>query len=432
MDPATLKRLEQAGVVRDEGRIRVIDASQLNLPVQPRAGQERRTPIRGRTARIPRNAEPQAPPEPMPVPKSPDLPEALSKREILIEQKKKEFSMNEKDVPKGVGLDIGTSFLVAGRFAADGKIHFKTFRDCFLELEPKTAINKKFIQKGLDDREAPYVEKDDKFYVLGEQAFLMANERHVNTRRPMAKGVIAPAEREALPILKEIIRLLVGAPAVPNEKLVFSVPAKPVDAPFDQLFHQDILRSYIKGLGFDAQPMNEAEALAYSELLDEGLTGISISCGAGMMNVAVLSAGDPVVTFSVSKSGDYIDECAARATNMTNSLVQQEKESPELDLLNPDPNNQIHQAISIYYGNLLVYTLEQIAYDLNRSPKLPKFRTPIPLVVAGGTSLPKGFIGKFKQALAAVQMPVKISEVRHASDPLHSVSNGLTLAASME
>ena len=288
------------------------------------------------------------------------------------------------------------------------------------------------MKKGLDDRKAPYIEKDGTFYVLGEDAFLMANERHVNTRRPMHRGVLAPQEKEAFPILKELINRLVGEPRQKNERLVFSVPGKPIDAEFDQLFHQDMIRSFIAGLGYNAVPMNEAEALAYSELIEEGLTGIAVSCGAGMMNVAVLSAGDSVVSFSTSKSGDWVDQQAAVATNNTHSIVQQEKESPELDLMSPDPNNQIHQAISIYYGNLLVYTLEQIAYDLSRSKALPKFKDPIPLVVGGGTSLPRGFIDKFEQALNAVDMPVKVSEVRHAEDPLHAVSNGLTLAATME
>ena len=340
--------------------------------------------------------------------------------------------MTDEQVPQGVGLDVGTSFLVTGKFGNDGKVNFTTFRDCFLELEPKTSINKKFIQKGLDDRKAPYVEKDGKFYVLGEQAFLMANERHVNTRRPMHRGVLSPKEKEAMPILREIIKRLVGEPRVENERLVFSVPGKPIDAEFDQLFHQDVLRSFISSLGYDAHPMNEAEALGYSELLEEGLTGITISCGAGMMNVAVLSAGDPVVTFSTAKSGDWVDKQAAIATNLTHSIVQQEKEGAELDLMSPDPNNQVHQAITIYYGNLIVYTLEQIAYDLARSPSLPKFKDPVPLIVAGGTSLPKGFVQKFEQALNAVDMPVNIREVRQASDPLHAVANGLTLAASME
>lgn len=433
VDEKKLRELVDKGIVAtDEQGLRVIDASRLDGPIR-----FRQLPLPDKRRQV--GKEQPASPPPVIEEESPEeqerkrlLPPDMRQRELLNKQFQKEFIMNEEQIPQGVGLDIGTSFLVAGRFGNDGKVRFKTFRDCFLELEPKTPINKKFIQKGLDDRKAPYVEKDGKFFVLGEEAFLMANERHINTRRPMHRGVLSPKEKEAMPILREIIKRLVGEPKAENERLVFSVPGKPIDAEFDQLFHQDVLRSFIKSLGYDAQPMNEAEALAYSELLEEGLTGIAISCGAGMMNVAVLSSGDPVVTFSTSKSGDWVDSQAAIATNMTNSIVQQEKESPELDLMNPDPNNQVHQAISIYYGNLIVYTLEQIAYDLSRSPSLPKFKDPVPLVVAGGTSLPKGFVQKFEQALGAVNMPIAVREVRQAADPLHAVSNGLTLAASME
>ena len=441
VDEKTLRDLHEKGVVSsDENGIRVINAQKLREHPQHRvSSQDDRRQIRAqrkgeaKTLPIPKEkAEPVQIVEEEAASKKTLLPPDLKKQEHLSKHfEKKEFVMADADIPKGVGLDVGTSFLVAGRFGKDGKIRFKKMRDCFLELEPKSAINKKFIQKGLDDRKAPYLEKNDKFYVLGEEAFLMANERHVNTRRPMHRGVLSPAEKEAFPILKELLSRIVGAPAVENERLVFSVPAKPIDADFDQLFHQDMLSSFLKGLGFDAHAMNEAEALAYSELLDEGLTGVVLSAGAGMMNVAVLSAGDPVVTFSTSKSGDWVDAQAAIATNMTNSIIQQEKESPELDLMHPEPGNQIHAAISVYYGNLLVYTLQQIAYDLSRSPALPKFKDPIPFVVAGGTSLPKGFLEKFEQALGAVEMPVRISGVRHASDPLHSVANGLVLAATM-
>jgi hypothetical protein len=441
-DPRT-RELEEKGIVKtgDDG-IRTIDASRLQGSVRSRpqeAVDERRNVGKQRRKKKNRNKNrnPAPPPEPEEeeeaevVIKEPTFqpPDDIQKREIL---KKKEFTMADEDVPKGVGLDVGTSFLVAGRFGNDGKIGFKKMRDCFIQLEPKTPINAKFIKKGIEDRNAPYIEKDGSFYVLGEESFLMANERHITTRRPMHRGVLAPSETEAFPILQELIKRLVGTPKVKGETLIFSVPAKPIDAEFDQLFHQDMIKSFIDSLGFSAQAMNEAEALAYSELLDEGLTGVAVSCGAGMMNVAVLSAGDPVVTFSTSKSGDWVDQQAATATNMTASIIQQEKEHPDLDLMNPEPGNQIQAAISVYYGNLLVYTLENIAHDLAKSPALPKFKDPVPLVVAGGTSLPRGFIQKFEQALGAVDMPINISEVRHAADPLHAVSNGLTLAASME
>lgn len=433
-----IRELEQKGIVKvGKDGLRTIDASRLQGPVRFRSNNDDPRRLVGKKRHQQKPKPPPSPPEREEEPEEPVgpktlLPQEMRQREILSQRFKKEFTMVEEDIPKGVGLDVGTSFLVAGRFQNDGQIHFKKMRDCFIQLEPKTSINSKFIKKGLDDRKAPYIEKDGSFYVLGEEAFVMANERHITTRRPMHRGVLSPQEKEAFPILQELISRLVGEPRSKNEKLIFSVPAKPIDAEFDQLFHQDMLRSFINSLGYDAHPMNEAEALAYSELLDEGLTGIAVSCGAGMMNVAVLSAGDPVVTFSTSRSGDWVDQQAATATNMTASIIQQEKEDPDLDLMSPEPGNQVQAAIAVYYGNLLVYTLENIAHDLRSSPQLPKFKDPIPLVVAGGTSLPKGFISKFEQALGAVDMPVEVSEVRHASNPLYAVSNGLTLAASME
>lgn len=429
VDQKKLHELTKDGVVKTEDGIRVIDASKLDGSARMRPVPEKRKPRKS-----------VAPPPP-PVIESEEevveepkvlLPSDLQKRESLNAQFKKEFIMSEENVPKGVGLDVGTSFLVSGRFNQNGTVDFKKVRDCFLHIPFKSPINQKMIQRGLDDRHVPYIAQPDGFYVLGEDAFIMANERHQETRRPMNRGVLSPKEKAAFPILKELISLVIGEPKHEGERLVFSVPAKPIDAQFDQVFHQDMLRSFIASKGYEAVPMNEAEALAYSELLEEGLTGIAISCGAGMMNVVVMSSGDPVVAFSTSRSGDWIDEQAAIATDMTRALVQQEKESPELDLMTPDPQNQIHQAISVYYGNLLVYTLENVAHDLARSPALPKFKAPIPLVVGGGTSLPRGFLDKFKQALGAVDMPVGISEVRHASDPLHAVAHGLTLAASME
>lgn len=427
VDQKQLHELIDKGIVStDSEGLRTIDASKLNGPIRFRKISSIRVIEPDITSQVILNEKKSE------VKKKRLLTTELQKRKLLNQQFEKEFIMSDQQVPLGIGLDIGTSFLVTGKFSNDGKVHFTTFRDCFLELEPKTTINKKFIQKGLDDRSAPYIEKDDKFFVLGEEAFLMANERHVNTRRPMHRGVLSPKEREAMPILREIIKRLLGKPRIENERLVFSVPGKPIDAEFDQLFHQDVLKSFISSLGFDVYPMNEAEALAYSELLEDGLTGVAVSLGAGMVNVAVLSAGDAVLTFSTSKSGDWIDKQAAIATNLTNSIVQQEKEASELNLMSPDPNNQVHQAIAVYYGNLIVYTLDQIAYDLSQSPSLPKFKDPVPLVVAGGTSLPKGFVQKFEQALSTVNMPINISEVRQANDPLHAVANGLVLAASMD
>ena len=60
---------------------------------------------------------------------------------------------------------------------------------------------------------------------------------------------------------------------------------------------------------------------------------------------------------------------------------------------------------------------------------LPKFKNPLPVVIAGGTSRAKGFVPLFAAKLAENGFPLPVSEVRHANDPLHAVARGCLIAA---
>ena len=329
-----------------------------------------------------------------------------------------------------VGLDIGTSYIVASRHNTEGGVEYTTIRDAFLEIATKTPIQYKIMKKGLEGRGATYLEKDNKIYVVGQAAIEMSNERKETAKRPMSRGVINPKEKEALPVLKFILKEIVGEPQKKKEKLCYCVPANPVDEDFDIGYHQDVLNNYLGGLGYDVAVINEAEAIGYSQLLDEGLTGITLSFGAGMVNTCVLSAGDPVVKFSTARSGDWIDKNAADATGETPTLVQAEKEGEGgVDLLNPE--NPIQEAIALYYRRLVNYAIRGIAMGLNESAKVPAFKDAIPIIVSGGTSKAKNFLEVFKQELEKEDFPLNISEVRHAKDPLCAVSEGCLIAASI-
>ena len=61
--------------------------------------------------------------------------------------------------------------------------------------------------------------------------------------------------------------------------------------------------------------------------------------------------------------------------------------------------------------------------------KLPRFTGPIPLVCAGGTSAPKGFLPLLKKAVEAAELPVAISTVTLAKDPLNATAKGALVAA---
>jgi hypothetical protein len=340
-----------------------------------------------------------------------------------------EKQQDVEKLPSFRGLDVGTNLLVSSKMSeVDDGVSFKMQRDCFYRIVPKSEVNKNSIKMSLDKRQANYfIDEDGSFIVVGNDALEIAIERHDVAERPLQKGVISPQNKKSLPILKRMIKDLVGATDVQGSKVVYSVPASPIDNDFDIVYHTEIVGMYLKELGYDSSPINEPFAIALSELLDDGLTGISISMGAGMTNTCVMHQGDPLIEFSLTRSGDFIDQSVGKALDMSPSLIQQEKEAG-VDLINP--KTEIENAISVYYNAVIKYTLENIAYELNsRKKELPILRESVPLVMAGGLTLAKGFTEKVEQVLATVDFPIKISKVRLASDPMTAVSHGCLLAA---
>ena len=327
------------------------------------------------------------------------------------------------------GLDVGTSFLITAEEVSDG-ITYKEFRDAFYRIKPATKIAAKMMEKGLQN--LTYLKDiDGSFVVVGADAIAKAVERHQSAQRPLYRGVISPREPDARRVLKFILSELVGKPDKPGSTLVYSIPAEPVDQSdedFNTGYHEDVLRKDLSELGWDAKALNEAEAICYSELENNEYTGICLSFGAGMVNICVMSSGEPVVTFSTTKSGDWIDRMAAQSSGQPDSIVQVEKEGGDF-IVGEESENAILSAVSSYYIRLIDYTVQHLAARLSNSSDLPKFQAPIPVVVSGGTSRAGGFVEAFEKRLSAGDFPLEISEVRHAADPLRAVARGCLLAS---
>ncbi len=328
-------------------------------------------------------------------------------------------------VVKGVGLDIGTNMLVSATLDENGNPVYKKQRDAFFKIVPKSEVNRKSIRMSLESRKANFIIDNDEFIIVGEDALRMANERNLEARRPMNKGVLSPREKDSLPIIKMIIRSLIGQ-STTNDRLVFSVPADPVDGDFDIFYHTEMVKTYIREMGFDPSSLNEGFAVAFSELLDDGLTGMCLSFGAGMVNTVVCYEGDPVIQFSITKGGDWIDKSVGKALDLNPSMVQIEKEESNLDLLNP--TSKIQEALVVYYNVLINYALDTVSYELKRA-KLPSFREPISVVVSGGLTLANNFVEKFELESNTKSFPFKVKDIRRAKDPMTAVSHGCLMAA---
>jgi hypothetical protein len=265
-----------------------------------------------------------------------------------------------------------------------------------------------------------YVKRNDTIYVVGNEAIELSSVFKKSARRPLAKGVINPKDKEALTIIKILLENLIGAGS--GEMLYYSVPAKPVDADYDTVYHEGEFKKVLEELGYKAQSVNEGLAVIYSELEKENYTGIAASFGAGMVNICFSYLSIPIFEFSISRSGDWIDNEVSQSTDTPSSKVCMVKES-KLDLM-AVTDDRILSALQIVYENLINYVIKHIKRQFELSENLPSLTRPIPFVISGGTSMPKGFIDKFKEVWARYEFPCEISEVRHCKEPLYAVAKG--------
>jgi actin-like ATPase involved in cell morphogenesis len=328
-----------------------------------------------------------------------------------------------------IGLDVGTSYIVLSS-EIDGNVTYKDFRDAFYIIKPTTPVASKMIEKGLAGKTF-IKDSDGSFILLGKDAIEKAIERNDTAKRPMYKGVVSAKEKDAKRVLAFILKEVVGQAKELNEKLVFCVPAQPVDQEdedFDIGYHEDVIKTILSEVGYNAKSVNEAEALCYAELENDDYTGIGISCGAGMTNVCVMLNGEPTVLFSTTKSGDWLDRMTSVATGETDSVVQIEKEAGGFKVGEAN-ENPVLSALASYYDRLIEYTARQLSDALSEHKALPKFKHPIKIVIAGGTSQADGYIESLKAKLANIKFPLAISEIKHAEDPLHSVAKGCLIAA---
>jgi actin-like ATPase involved in cell morphogenesis len=266
-------------------------------------------------------------------------------------------------------------------------------------------------------------------YVVGDDALNFANIFNQETRRPMSQGILSSSEKSAIPMIKLIIEQVLGEPEEPGERVYYSTPADPIDSDLSTLYHQKTLESFLGDMGFDPEPINEGMSVIYSELADSNFTGLGISFGAGMTNVCLSYYAVPVMTFSVARGGDWIDEQTATATGETVDKVTSIKEDDFRLDFTTDAGG-VEGALSIYYDNLLDYVIEKIAEEVNEEDV--EEGLDVPVVVTGGTASPAGFERLFEERFAEADIPFSISSVSKVQDPLYSVARGALVAARSE
>jgi nucleoid DNA-binding protein len=321
-----------------------------------------------------------------------------------------------------LGLDVGTSRLVLASGSAE-HVKSKAELNAFI-----TVPYSKFTENILKQNKVTYqLNGGHTLQVYGNEAARFANVFNTEVRRPMMNGTLNPNEEYSLSVMQAIIQQLVRK-SKKNETLRFSVPgALRNGGSTDLVYHEAMLRELFNSMGYHARGINEGLAVIFAELERENFSGIGISCGGGMCNVALSFMSIPVMTFSLDKAGDYIDRSVGAVTGETASKIRIIKEE-SLDLSRA-PQNKYESALHVYYDDVVLSLVESLRSALSETKNMPSIDKPMPIVLSGGTARPKGFIDKFRESIERDGFPLEISEIRMAGDPLTATARGCLIAA---
>lgn len=337
----------------------------------------------------------------------------------------------------GVGLDVGTMFLVGSRIEGD-TIKYTSQRNCFLTIDEGDDVEDMLTSAG-----AKIVRINNKLNVLGEDAIVFSNllssfgASKASLKRPMKDGVLnSQEEKSAIAVLTALVGGVVGKPQVPNETCVFSCPSNPLNSEKNNTFHSAMFQQILRKLGYNPIPLNEGLAAIYAEnpKMGEGvdampMSGIAMSLGAGQVNVCMAVRGYPVIEFSLVGSGDHIDKQVSVLSGEPVSIVTKIKEQ-KFDFNNVDYDDMVIAGLDIHYSDLLTNILKGFTDKFSESGKV--YEHPIEIVVTGGTAKPNGFKEKMASIISEMTLPFKVKEIRMSGDLLNTVSKGCLVKATRE
>lgn len=330
---------------------------------------------------------------------------------------------------RAVGVDVGTLFFqVAEKEGSDLK--YKTIRNAFVEMADTEEVENALKQNGWQ-----FVKDGRHYYVIGEDAIQVANifPGKVEIRRPMQDGVLNKDEDKKLVVLAEIIRSSIGEAKDANSWVCTCVSSESVDGSANSTFHRQRLEAMFKRLGWQVKIIEEGHAVVLAErpsMVEDGVeipySGIGLSFGAGRANCVLAYKGLQVIGMSVARSGDWIDKQVSEQTGVPISQVISTKEK-KLDFENIDLDDDVQFALDAYYDAMIRYVFKHFAEKF--ASEKSRFNAPLDIVVAGGTSMPKGFCKKLEKIVRELSLPFQIKEVRHAKNPRNAVVEGLCIHA---
>jgi actin-like ATPase involved in cell morphogenesis len=325
-----------------------------------------------------------------------------------------------------IGLDVGTSRIVAATPASDpGAYRFASQLNAFVAI-PFSKLTAMTLQR----QGIPHTIRPQEIVVHGNESERFADLMNTEIRRPMTHGTLDAKEPDAVAMLRQIIEALAPGEKEAKPRVCFTVPAAPLGGEESLTYHETTVRQLLEQMGYETRSINEGLAVVYGELESTNYTGIGISCGGGLCNVCFSYLSVPVLSFSIAKAGDYIDNSAASMIGERANRIRLVKEGSFH--FNGFFTDKVQQVISVYYDDMIKSLVSGLKEAFANARNMPRLNRPVPLVLSGGTALPEGFRQRFEKIYRESDVPVELSEVRLAANPLETAAKGALIAALAE
>jgi len=322
---------------------------------------------------------------------------------------------------KAIACDCGTMFFQV----ADEEQNLSIIRNAFVEISGVDDIEDILNQNGWQ-----YVQDGSTYYVIGEDSLRVAQMfDKVKLRRPLQDGVLNKDENKKMLVLAEMIDSAIGQ--APDDKSVICtcISSPSVDGSIDSTYHEARLKSMFTRLGWNVKVIEEGYAVVLSECptMEEAdgsiskFSGLGISFGAGRINCVLAYKALPVIGMSTTRSGDWLDKQVSEQLGIPISQVTAKKERG-IDLNNINIDDDFEFALDAFYGSMLKYVFSHFSKKFEEVKS--DFSAPLEIVIAGGTSMPKGFCNKVTEVINSMDLPFELKGVRSASDPQNAVVFG--------
>jgi hypothetical protein len=331
---------------------------------------------------------------------------------------------NKANTGSTMGLDVGTSRIVVASLSED-KYTFRSHLNAFVAVPFSKMTAGTLKKEGIQ-----HFVKDPEIIIYGNESERFADLFHLEARRPMSGGVLNPDEPEGLPLLRRLFQALGAGGEDEARRLCYSVPAPPLGRESSVTYHDAALREMLTEMGHEVRSVSEGLAVIYSELEDSNYTGIGISFGGGLCNVCLAYLSTPLFSFSMPKAGDFIDSSVAQVTSEVATRVRIVKETSFR--FNGHFASKVQQALSIYYLDMIQAVVAALHKAFSNALNVPKIGKAVPIVLSGGSALAEGFRERFEAELREHPLPIQVSEIRLAADPLHATAKGALVAALTE